>query len=63
MFTQPMQNKTDDATLEALRAIIRANGNIMPKEITNKFGKRVHTTGIRDCKQRGYCKEEEHDSC
>ena len=38
MFTQPMQNKTADATLEAFRAIIRANGNIMPKEITVDLG-------------------------
>ena len=38
IFTQPMQNKTADATLEAFRAIIRANGNIMPKEITIDLG-------------------------
>ena len=38
IFTQPMQNKTADATLEAFRAIIRANGNIMPKEITVDLG-------------------------
>lgn len=39
VFTQPMQNKTAEATLEAFRKIIRANGNIMPKEITVDLGK------------------------
>jgi hypothetical protein len=34
VFTQPMQRKTAEATLEAFRKVIRANGNIMPKEIT-----------------------------
>ncbi len=38
VFTQPMQNKTADATLEAFRSIIRANGNVMPKEITVDLG-------------------------
>ena len=38
IFTQPMQNKTADATLEAFRAIIRANGNIMPRETTVDLG-------------------------
>ena len=37
-FTQPMQRKTGEATLEAFRKIIRANGNIMPKEITVDLG-------------------------
>ena len=33
-FTQPMQNKRADTTLEAFRKIIRANAGVMPKEIT-----------------------------
>ncbi len=38
VFTQPMQNKTAETTLEAFRRIIRANGNVMPKEITVDLG-------------------------
>jgi len=38
IFTQPMQNKTAETTLEAFRKIIRANGNVMPKEITVDLG-------------------------
>ena len=38
VFTQPMPSKTAQATLEAFRKIIRANGNVMPKEITVDLG-------------------------
>lgn len=38
IFTQPMQNKTADTALEAFRNIIRANGNVMPKEVTADLG-------------------------
>ena len=38
VFTQPMQSKSAQETLEAFRKIIRANGNIMPKEITADLG-------------------------
>ena len=38
VFTQPMPSKTAQATLEAFQKIIRANGNIMPKEITVDLG-------------------------
>ena len=38
VFTQPMPSKTAKATLEAFRKIIRANGNVMPKEITVDLG-------------------------
>ena len=38
VFTQPMQSKTAQATLEAFRKIIRANAGIMPKEITVDLG-------------------------
>jgi len=38
VFTQGMPNKSADATLDAFRKIIRANGNIMPKEITVDLG-------------------------
>jgi len=38
VFTQPMQNKTAETTLEAFRKIIRANGDVMPKEITADLG-------------------------
>ena len=38
VFTHPMQNKTASATLDAFRVIIRANGNVMPKEITTDLG-------------------------
>ena len=38
VFTQPMPSKTAHATLEAFQKIIRANGNIMPKEITVDLG-------------------------
>jgi hypothetical protein len=38
IFTHPMQNKTASTTLEAFRVIIRANGNVMPKEITVDLG-------------------------
>jgi hypothetical protein len=38
VFTQAMQRKTAEATLEAFRKIIRANGNVMPKEITVDLG-------------------------
>ena len=34
VFTQGMPSKSADATLQAFQKIIRANGNIMPKEIT-----------------------------
>ena len=37
-FTQPLQRKTGEATLEAFRKIILASGNIMPKEITVDLG-------------------------
>ena len=37
-FTQAMSSKTADETLTKLKAIIRANGNIMPKEITTDLG-------------------------
>ena len=36
VFTQPMPSKTAQATLEAFQEIIRANGNVMPKEITGE---------------------------
>ena len=38
VFTQPMPSKTSQATLEAFKKIIRANGNTMPKEITVDLG-------------------------
>jgi hypothetical protein len=38
IFTQPMQNKSAETTLEAFRKIIRANGNVMPKEVTADLG-------------------------
>ena len=38
VFTQGMPSKSAQATLEAFRKIIRANGNIMPKEITVDLG-------------------------
>ena len=38
VFTQPMQNKSAETTLEAFRKIVRANGNVMPKEITVDLG-------------------------
>lgn len=38
VFTQPMQNKTAETTLEAFGRIIRANGNVMPKEVTADLG-------------------------
>ena len=38
VFTQPMPSKTAQATLDAFRTIIRANSNIMPKEITVDLG-------------------------
>lgn len=38
VFTQPMQNKTAETTLEVFRKIVRANGDIMPKEITVDLG-------------------------
>ena len=38
VFTQPMPSKTAQATLEAFRKVIRANGNIMPKETTVDLG-------------------------
>ena len=31
VFTQPMQNKTAETTLEAFRRIVQANGGVMPK--------------------------------
>ena len=37
-FTQPMQRKIAQATLEAFRKIIRANANVMPKEISVDLG-------------------------
>jgi len=39
VFTQPMQNKSAETTLEAFRRIIQANGNIMPRETTVDLGK------------------------
>ena len=38
VFTQPMQNKSAGPTLEAFRKIIRANGNITPRETTVDLG-------------------------
>jgi len=38
VFTQGMPSKSAEATLDAFRKIIRANGNIMPKEITVDLG-------------------------
>ena len=38
VFTQSMPNKTAATTLEAFRKVIRANGNIMPKEVTADLG-------------------------
>ena len=38
IWTQPMQNKTAQATLEAFRKIIRQNDNTMPKQITIDLG-------------------------
>ena len=38
VFTQGMPSKTAQATLEAFRKIIRANANVMPKEITVDLG-------------------------
>ena len=37
-FTQPLQRKTAQATLEAFRKIIRKNDGAMPKEITVDLG-------------------------
>ncbi len=34
VFTQPMQNKTAETTLQAWRKVVRANGNITPNEVT-----------------------------
>ncbi len=39
-FTQPMPNKTAPTTSEAFRKIMRANGNVMPEEITVDNGTR-----------------------
>ncbi len=33
-----MPNKTAETTLEAFRKVIRANGNVMPKEVTADIG-------------------------
>ena len=38
VFSQPMQNKTAETSLEAFRKIIGANDDIMPKEITADLG-------------------------
>ncbi len=38
IFTQPMRSKTAEVTLEAFRKIIRANGDVMPKEVTVDLG-------------------------
>ena len=38
VFTQPMPRQTAKATLDAFRKIIRANGNVMPKEIRRASG-------------------------
>ncbi len=38
VITQPMPNKTAETTLEAFRKVIRANGNVMPKEVTADIG-------------------------
>ena len=38
IWTQPMQSKTAQATLEAFRKIIRQNDNTMPKQITVDLG-------------------------
>ncbi len=38
IFTQPMRNKTAETTLEAWRKVVRANGDITPKEVTADLG-------------------------
>jgi hypothetical protein len=38
VFTQPMQNKRADTALEAFQNVVRANGNVMPKEVTADLG-------------------------
>ena len=38
VFSQPMQNKTAETALEAFRSIIRANGNVIPKEVSCDLG-------------------------
>ncbi len=38
VFTQPMQNKTAETTLQAWRKVVRANGNITPNEVTADLG-------------------------
>ena len=38
VFTQPLMNKTAEKTLDAWRKVIRANGNITPKEVTADLG-------------------------
>lgn len=37
-FTQPMQNKTAETTLDAFRRIIQANGGVTPRETTVDLG-------------------------
>ena len=38
VFTKAMSSKSANETLEKFKAIIRANGNVMPKEITTDLG-------------------------
>ncbi len=38
VFTQPLMNKTAEKTLDAWRKVIRANGDITPKEVTADLG-------------------------
>ena len=38
VFTRPMQNKSAETSLKALRRVIRANGNIIPLEIAADLG-------------------------
>ena len=38
MFTVPMQSKNAEEKLESFKKIIRANGDVMPKEITVDLG-------------------------
>ena len=38
VFTQPMQRKPAEATLEAFHKIVRAHGNVVPKGITANLG-------------------------
>ena len=62
VFTQPMQNKTADTALEAFRNVIRANGNVMPKEVTADLGNEWALLEPENCEQRRCLEKEEHAS-